>query len=417
MMSPGLLDYAQALDKVLQQCVQLSSESCTPADGVGRVLAAPVTSPANLPPFDNSAMDGFALRGGKGELAAGTPFDVGGEQAAGAPAAQGGGAAWEIMTGARLPDGFDRVIAIERVTVLEHDGRGRPARIRVEAPVPPGQFVRRAGADVHAGEQVIEAGTRLSPNQLMLLAALGIDRVEVVQRPRVAVLCTGRELVDDPTTPLASGQIRNSSGPYLAAQLRLLGAQVTHAQTVPDDQAAFESALRSALAAGVDAVISTGAVSMGRYDFVPAVLARLGAQILFHKVAVRPGKPMLFARLDEGPLLFGLPGNPVSSAASLRFFVQPALRAMTGMPAEKAMQLPLVAPVRASSDFRLHLKAQVCVSDAGTPAVRVLDGQESFRIGPLSDANAWAVTEAGVASLEAGTLVQVYDMEQALSPA
>src|SRR5690606_18514572 len=191
------------------------------------------------------------------------------------------------------------------------------------------------------GFRFLAAGTRLDAPQLMLLAALGVPLVDVHATPRVALINTGRELVDDPAQPLASGEIRNSNGPYLAQRIEQAGAELVLRQTVSDEVDAFFIAMEEARSAGAELVLSTGAVSMGRYDFIPDALRKLGATIHFHKVAIRPGKPLLFATLPNGALFFGLPGNPASSAVGLRFFVEPALRAMLGLAPERALRLPL----------------------------------------------------------------------------
>jgi molybdopterin molybdotransferase len=242
----------------------------------------------------------------------------------------------------------------------------------------------------------------------MLLAALGVAEVQVAQRPRVAVLCTGRELIDDPAQALAPGQIRNSNGPFLAARLPLAGAEVVHVETVGDDADAFATALRRALDAGAKVIISSGAVSMGRYDFVPQALEQIGAQTLFHKVAIRPGKPLLFARLPGDALMFGLPGNPIAVAVGLRFFVEPALRVMLGLPPEAPLRMPLFNAYSKKPRLRFHLKSRLRIDGEGRLAIEVLDGQESYRIRPLADANAWAVVPADVDALAAGHLVDVY---------
>jgi molybdopterin molybdotransferase len=224
------------------------------------------------------------------------------------------------------------------------------------------------------------------------------------------VLSTGRELVDDLAQPLAPGQIRNSNGPFLAARLPLAGAELAHAETVSDDEAAFIAALRRALDAGAHVVISTGAVSMGRYDFVPQALERLGARVLFHKLAVRPGKPLLFARLPNGALFFGLPGNPIAVAVGLRFFVEPALRAMLGLPRERPLRMPLRGAYAKKPRLRFHLKAQVDIDSQGQLGATVLAGQESYRIRPLAAANAWVVVPIDAEALPAQTLVDVYGL-------
>jgi len=400
-MSPDTLAYEDALRIILAASARLPAQACATAACLGRVLAAPLISKVDLPPFDNSAMDGFALHG-DAVVAAGTELEVEGEQAAGDGIASARHGAWEIMTGARLPDGLDRVIPVEQTE------RVSSSRIRLLADVTPAQNIRHAGSDVRHGETVLAAGTTLAPQHLMLLAALGIGEVSVTERPRVAVLCTGRELVDDPAQALAPGQIRNSNGPFLAARLPLAGAEVVRVETVGDDAAAFEAALRRALDAGAKVIISSGAVSMGRYDFVPQALEHIGAETLFHKVAIRPGKPLLCARLPGDALLFGLPGNPIAVAVGLRFFVEPALRVMLGLPQETPRRMPLFNAYSKKPRLRFHLKSRLRIDAEGRLAIEVLGGQESYRIQPLADANAWAVVPAEVDALAAGSLVDVY---------
>ncbi|RUL78166.1 molybdopterin molybdotransferase MoeA [Dyella choica] len=400
-MSQEALAYEHALRIVLDAGTRLGAEDCLVNACLGRVLAVPVTSAVDLPPFDNSAMDGFALRGDS-IVPAGTELQVEGEQAAGDGMAQARTGAWDIMTGARIPDGLDRVIAVEQTERLA------PSRVRLLADVIPGQNVRAAGSDVARGENLLDAGTVLQAQHVMLLAALGIAKVSVGVRPRVAVICTGRELVDDPDQALEPGQIRNSNGPFLATRLPLAGAEVVHVETVGDDADAFGSAMRRALDAGARIIVTSGAVSMGRYDFVPQALESLGAQTLFHKVAIRPGKPLLFGCLPGGALLFGLPGNPIAVAVGLRFFVEPVLREMLGLPQETPRRVRLSKPYSKKPRLRFHLKSRLHCDALGRLTVEVLDGQESYRIRPLADANAWAVVPADVDALPAGALVDVY---------
>jgi molybdopterin molybdotransferase len=410
-MSHELLEPADALRIILQHCAPTPAQDRDSELALGCVLRQAVVSAAAVPPFDNSAMDGYALSGGPAPLAAGSEWLVEGEQAAGDAMQGRAQGAWEIMTGAAMPEGLDRVIPVEQTERLE-----APHRVRLLAEVAPGQNVRLAGSDVAVGETVLAAGTVLAPQHLMLLASLGVARVSVAASPRVAALCTGRELVDDPATPLAPGQIRNSNGPFLAARMPHTGAELAHAETVGDDVDAFLDAVDRARAAGSHIIISTGAVSMGRYDFVPVALERLGAQVLFHKVAIRPGKPLLFARLPDGTLFFGLPGNPVAVAAGLRFFVEPALRAMLGLPAERPWQVPLAAAFAKKPRLHFYLKAQLTVDERGQLAATALRGQESYRIRPLAEANAWVHIPLEASELPAGALVDVYGLGHLESP-
>lgn len=400
---------AQAQAIVRSQCAPLPCETLPLQLALDRVLAVDLFSPVHLPPFDNSAMDGFALRSGGQELAAGAQFLVCGEQAAGdgVSRAQGEGA-WEIMTGARLPQGLDAVVPVEQVDVLARNAAGRASRIRLSAAVTPGAHIRRAGEDIALGSIAMRAGTRIGAQHVLLLAGLGIAELPLMQRPRVALLCTGRELVDDPALPLQPGQIRNSNAPFLSARLRAAGAELVHIETVPDDADAFTLALQRALGAGAGIVLSTGAVSMGRYDFVPPTLQSLGAAILFHTLRMRPGKPLLCARLTAGALYFGLPGNPVSAAVGLRFFVEQALRAQLGLAPEQAWRLPLAHAVDKKAGCQHHQKARWQLSAAGALSVALLKGQESFKTQPLLHANVWAVLPEEAEQMRAGTMIDVF---------
>ena len=411
-----MIGFDEALAIIQREAAVLPARHCAARDAVGLVLASDVVSGEDLPPFDNSAMDGFALHIGGKPLAAGADFEVAGAQAAGDAHVVALSGAWEIMTGARLPDGLDAVIPIEQVEVLARDGQDRPLRIRTAAVVEPGQHVRLCGEDVRSGTCILKAGTRIEAPQVMLLAALGVAQVQARPAPRVALLTTGRELVDDPTQALASGEIRNSNGPYLAQRVADAGAQLVLRETVSDDTDAFLSALQRALVAGAEVVLSTGAVSMGRYDFVPDALRGMGATLHFHKVRIRPGKPLLFATLPGGQLYFGLPGNPVSSAVGLRFFVEPALRALSGLAPERPLQVPLVAAFKKRAPLRFHLKGGLELNQDGQLQARVLPGQESFRIAPLAQANCWVVVDEAHEAPAAGEMVKVYGLGHLLAP-
>lgn len=401
-----MISYTEALQHLLASAKPLPAETLPVELAEGRTLAEAVTSSQALPPFNNSAMDGFALRASGEMIAAGSTFEVQGWQAAGDAAVEGGAEAWEIMTGARMPDGLDSVVPVEQVDVVEADA-GRPLRIRLREALKPGQHVRLCGQDVEQGEVVLVEGTLLDTNALTLLQAIGTASVQVRQQPRVAVIATGKELVSDAGQALESGQIRDSNRPYLVRRLKAAGADVVWQGMVGDDAAAFTRAVEEALRVGAQVLVSTGAVSQGRYDFIPDALRACGAQIVFHKVAIRPGKPLLFARLPDGALYFGLPGNPVSAAVGQRFFVEPVLRRLLGLADESALHLPLQADVRKPPGLRAHMRARVEADVTGRLSVRVLAGQESFRLKTMLQANAWAVLEGEGDLASAGTPVRV----------
>jgi molybdopterin molybdotransferase len=353
-----LLSPEQALASILCHVAPLGSEIVDlnelASATVPRILAAPLVSGRVLPPWDNSAMDGYALRAA--EVVAGSPLLVQGTVAAGHPASQPllPGTCLRIMTGAPVPDGADAVIMREEAEESE-------GRVRFRSPARPGQHIRRAGEDIRLGDLLLASGSPLGPGEVGVLAAVGRTLVEVHRRPQVTVLSTGDELVPADVLP-GPGQITNSNSHALSAQIREAGGEPRLLPIVKDDpqtmRAAFAEALRS------DVVVSSGGVSVGQFDYVRDVLAELGAVEQFSRVAMKPGKPLTFSYIDCGAglsgrrvLWFGLPGNPASSMVSFELFVRPALRRLCGLP-ESAVQRPrawvtLAQPVEPDRS-RLH---------------------------------------------------------------
>ena len=392
-----MISYAQALALVLAEAEPVVTQNIAPAEALGRVLAQDVSAPRSLPPFDNSAMDGFALRAADTRNA---PVDlpVSASMAAGDAPLQGvPGGVVEIMTGAPVPGWCDTVVPVENVQV-ERGPEGAPVRVHFTGAVPKDRHIRRAGEDVQKGQVLLHAGTSVSAQAMAVLTALGLEHITVAARPAIALIGTGAEVVRDPATALKPGQIYDSNTPYLRAALAQAGYEAQVLAGSHDDAEAFLQTLKAAGKARI--IISTGAVSMGRRDFVPQALARFGAHTIFHKCAIRPGKPVLFARLPGGAYFFGLPGNPVSAAVGLAFFVQPLLNRLVGRPAPALVYWPLKAPFRKKAPFTFFAKARL---EGGQ--IEILPGQQSFRIAPLLTANGWAVLPAGKAEFAAGDRV------------
>ena len=401
-----MIDYAQAIDRLLALAPRLPTETCALADASRRVLAQAISSPLALPSFDHAAMDGYALAAAN-PVPAGSEHVVQGSQAAGDTAVASSGAAWEIMTGARLPDGLDAVVAVERTQLISRRADGSPERIQLLDDIARGRNVRYTGSDIAEGALALDAGTCIEPSHIMLLAALGIAELTVTRRPRVAIVCTGKELQPDLRAPLAAERIYNSNGPYLVASLAAFGAHVLFCETVDDTGANYAAALRRAIAAGADLVISTGAVSMGRYDFVPDTLRQFDADVLFHKVAIRPGKPQLAAKLREGPMVMALPGTPMAVAVGLRFFVAPVLRAMSGQAVEPVYSAVLDTPQQPKAGLRHFLRARLGLDTQGRLHAEVLTQQQPFRIGPFAQADAWVILPEQSGEASQGGIVQV----------
>ena len=407
---------AQAL--LQQAATRLPAETVPLANALGRVAAQAQHSRETIPPFANSAMDGFAVYASDIAEAAITPvtLPVAGMTAAGEPPARASstaGSAWRIMTGAPLPGGYDTVLPIETVELLD-DGK----RIQIKDAAPRGQHIRNAGEDFSREEMVLAAGTRITPFHIAALASTGLGEISVVRRPCVAHFATGNELIADFDQALAPGEIRNSNSPFLTAVLAQHGAVVRYGGQLRDEPALVASELR-ALCAGTsgtlmngqqvpDIILTTGAVSAGDFDFVPQVIRELGGEILFHKVSIKPGKPVLFARLPNGSFFFGLPGNPVSTAIGFRFFVLPLLQAMQGIAAKPLPWAALSGDLRKpKADWRHFLKAQLFVDGDGLLRVRAHSGQESHKIKPLLSSDVWLILDEGRCEFHEGARVPV----------
>jgi molybdopterin molybdotransferase len=405
-----MISFEQALQAVRSQVPSLAQEHVACSSAVGRVLSQDLTAPTCLPAFDNAAMDGFALSAAHLALLPGTRVPVSKLQVAGDALFELGTEACQIMTGALLPAGAVAVVPMEQVDVYGDLHAPEGMQIGLHEVPELGQNIRKAGEDVQAGQTMFVAGTVLQARHLMLLAALGIETVCVFAPVKVAVVCTGSEL-HQAGTPLRVGQIYNSNGAYIQSAIQSMAAQLVFRRDIADDTQAYMRALHEAELAGCQIVISTGAVSMGVHDFVPKALASANAEIVFHKLRMRPGKPTLFARLPSGVLVFGLPGNPMSCAVGLRFLVNAAMRAMQQRAPERPMMARLAAVLQKKPDWCLIHKAVLTIDAAGHAQLSVLPGQESFRIAPFVEANAWVVLPENASVLEAGTLLPCFANE------
>jgi len=388
-----LLDVDVARRLVLEAATPLPAEEVELDSALGRVLAEDVTSTADLPPFDSSAMDGIALLAGDGG-----ELKVVGESRAGRPAdrAVGPGEAIAISTGAQMPAGADAVVPVERIETAN-------GIVRVPD-VQPGANVRYAGEDVRAGELVLPSGTDIGPAEIGVLASLGRSRVRCGVVPRVAILVTGDELVDA-GRPLGPGQIHDSNLHALSALALRAGARVAHREHVRDDREATVTALRAALE-GADVVCVSGGVSVGEHDHVKPALEELGVRQHFWGVRLKPGKPTWFGTRGE-TLVFGLPGNPVSAMVTFVLFARPALRALAGAdPSASRASAVLETPVRRSREREQAIRCRLSPRDDGWHAEPTKE-QGSHILTSMLGADALARIPAGDGELAAGTRVEV----------
>lgn len=403
----SLLALAEARAYVLGACRPLAPAVLGLADALGRVAAEAVTATEAIPPFDNSAMDGFAVRAADTDEAP-VSLQVVGTQAAGAALslAVGPGQAVRIMTGAALPAGADAVVMVERSTPLDGDA------VEIQVSVAPGTACRRAGDDIAPGTVVVEAGTVLGPGHLGVLASLGVDELAVFPPARVGVLSTGDELVSGPA-PLRPGQIRDSNRPTLMALVRQCGCDAVDLGTVADDEAAITRAFAEA-AAHCDAVVTSGGVSMGDFDLVKVVLDQLG-DMRWMQVAIKPAKPFAFGLVSATPV-FGLPGNPVSSMVSFELLARPALRKMMGFAAHQWVRASVAAvageALERRPDGKVHfLRVVATMGEDGRYRVSSAGGQASHHLSAMAGANALAVLDDGE-GVVAGAAVPVLLLER-----
>jgi molybdopterin molybdotransferase len=388
-----LISIDEARERVLEAVRGLGSEQVALADARGRVLAEDLTSAVDVPPFDSSAMDGFALVAGparelevSGESRAGHPYE--GELAP--------ETAVRISTGAAVPPGASAVIPVERTS---ENG----ARVTVEETAE-GANIRRAGEDLRAADVVLARGSVLGPVELGVAASVGRAELVCARRPRVALLVTGDELVQ-PGEPLEPGQIYTSNGFALAAQVAAAGAELVLRETVPDSAEGTHAALDRALG-GADVVIASGGVSVGPHDHVKGGLRELGVTERFWGVALRPGKPTWFGTRGD-VLAFGLPGNPVSAMVTFQLFARPALAALQGAdPSPSLAPATLDEPVERNPRREQAVRVRLRYAEDGLHAFTTGE-QGSHMLTSMLGADGLALVPAGEGVLATGERVEV----------
>jgi molybdopterin molybdotransferase len=391
----AMLSIDQARDAVLAEVRPLPAEEVEAGGWLDRVLAEDVAAAIDLPPFANSAMDGFALRSGP----KGRRLTVVGESRAGAPAQRGlgDGEAIRISTGAMLPEGADAVLQLE---LVDDDG----GTIVTGDDVAPGRNVRHAGDDVRAGTTVLTAGTVMRPAQCGMATSAGRAALRCARRPRVALIATGDELVT-PGQELGPGQIYDSNMTMLLALGARAGGRFTFGRRVADDRAATEAAIGQALDEA-DLLVLSGGVSVGPHDHVKPALEACGVEEVFWRVALRPGRPTWFGvRRSDQTLVLGLPGNPVSAYVTFSLFAAPALAMLQG-----ADPRPRVRRARLGEAVPRHADRDECVRvQIDAEGVANLTGpQGSHVLSSLLHADGLAVIPRGEGMLEVGSAVDVY---------
>ena len=395
------LSAAEARDRMVAEVTPISGHTFVPVrDALGRILAAGIIAPYDVPAHDNSAMDGYAVNFASLASDAETRLTVVGTAFAGKAFSGivGAGQALRIMTGAVLPAGADTVV-VQEVTRVEEGAVWVPAGQRL------GQNTRRAGEDLARGQVALAAGKRVGPAELGLIASLGIGEVAVKRRLRVAFFSTGDELASI-GKPLAPGEIYDSNRYTLHGLLTRLGAEVIDMGVVPDRPEALEAALVEA-AENADAIITTGGVSVGEADFIKQVLAKLG-EVKFWKLNIKPGRPMAFGKVGKA-WLFGLPGNPVAVMVSYTQFALDALHRLAGLdplPIRPLLTVLAANPIKKQPGRREYLRGQLVAVD-GQFRVKTIGNQGSGVLRSMSEANCFIVLPEDCAGVAVGEAVAV----------
>ncbi len=396
-----MISYQHALEMIHSQVKLAQTRKVAVLQALGGACAVNVMSPMNVPSFRNSAMDGFAVR--VGDIASATtenpvtlkclPPIAAGDASIIVETAS----AQPIMTGAIVPSFYEAVVPIEEVKLENNTAIfSRAAKI--------GAHIREIGEDVVVGQILLQQGECVTPEHIMVLSSVGIREISIYEPPKLHMITTGNEIIDDASGALPIGKIYNSNAPYLLTRCAEENINAQYEGIIPDDAAEFERRLAKIPAGAV--IISTGAVSKGQWDFIPESLKKLGAQIHFHRVNIRPGKPILFATLPNGSYYFGLPGNPISTAVGFQFFVMPLLRTVQGLAPQISLTARLELGFKKTNNFQQFLKANITVDDKGQICAQISKGQESFKISPLASANAWVILEEDATQCPAGTLVK-----------
>ena len=400
-----MISVAEAIRVVEAQTAILSSESVALADACQRFLAEDVIADSDLPPFDRSQMDGYAVRASDTENAP-VRLRIVGESAAGDGWHQEmkAGQAVRIMTGAPVPAGADSVQQVELTRDLS------PELVEIQRAVQLGRSIVTRGSEVKQGATVLKAGEQINPAILATLASFGYANVKVGRRPRVAVLATGSELVAVDKRP-GRDQIRDSNNYSIASYAELAGAQVERLPLAGDDVSLLKRQVR-AVAERSDVVVTSGGVSMGVYDFTKAALQDLKCEIFFERVALRPGKPTVFARLPNGTLVFGLPGNPVSVSVTFNLFARTAILRLQGAKQPRLIEqyAILAQDVKGAEERESYLPASLRTDTAGQLVVEPLKWGGSSDFVAFTQATALLIVAAGVQKQAAGSVVKVVSL-------
>ena len=409
-----MIKYTKARKILLKSKIKIKNELILAKNSLHRVCAKNLFSPTNYPAGNNTAFDGYAVKSQETiglsksnkkkfkilkTLAAGDNPKIKNINKYNTV---------EIMTGALIPKHFDTVIPLEKINFFPNNKK--PKFILIDKKINRSNHVRFFGSDYKKGEKIISAGETINSSHILAFKCLGVERVVVKKKPNIIFYSTGKEITEKNKIP--DWKIRNSNSHYIKSLSNNSFFKIIEGGILRDkDDKLFEKLVNKNFKSKFDVIITNGAVSAGKFDFVPKIIKKFKLSNHFKGVAIRPGKPVMFAKFkNKNKSFFGLPGNPISSAACFKFFVYPYLRLILNMKVEKPFRAKLKSNYLKKKNFTRFLKSKVVVNKKGFLEVKVLKGQESFRIKSFTEANAWALFRSGKSSFKKGELIECFNI-------
>ena len=405
-----MISYKQSRKILKDSKIIIKDEIVKSSNCINRVAAENILSKSNNPLENNAAFDGFAVnsKDTKNLKKKGKLFKIIGVVSAGDKPSKKINKKFqtiEIMTGGILPRGFDTIIPIEKIIFYP---KKNPKFIFVNKKIKKHQHVRIKGSDFKRNDLLVKKGTILQSNHILALKTLGISKVKVKKIPRILFFSTGNEITDKEKTP--NWKVRNSNSHYIESLKENFLFNYSNGGILRDkDKLIFEKKIKQMLNSNIDIIVTSGAVSAGKFDYVPSVVKKFKLSCYFKGVAIRPGKPVLFAKIKgKQKAIFGLPGNPISSAACFRFFVYPYLRDLLGLKEEKPIKAILKNNFVKKINFTRFVKSRINTTKNGNVEVEILKGQESFKIQSFIKSNIWTLLPSGKSKFKKGEIVDCF---------
>ena len=407
-----MIKYQEALNLFDKVSLKLPDEKISILNSINRVCAGDILSPTLNPTSNNTAFDGFAVISKETEglsLKKTKKFKILKTIAAGDDPKIDNyekNSAVEIMTGGIIPKPFDSIIAVEQTKYFP--SKEKPTHIIVDQKIKKFSYIRFAGEDYNLKDVVIKSGELIQPKHIMALTALGIQEVKVKKKPKIIFFGTGNEIVDYKDKNIQSWNVRNSNNHYFTSFGKNLHFQIIDGGVIKDDEPnKLKEALNKSLSSDVDIFVTSGAISAGKFDFIPKLIEELGFITHFKGVAIKPGRPIMLSKFKQKEkLFFGLPGNPISCAAGFRFFIYPLIRNSLGMPKEKKFKAKLINEYSKKENFTHFARCTMNINDKGLTELEVLQGQQSNRIKSFVKANCWGIFEEGKKQFKPGDFIE-----------